>query len=72
MLIDSPIEIDPAAGDLEVGLVDEPPVSHRMAAGPRGVDELWRECLHPPINRDVIHLDAALGLWAYSVADVRH
>jgi len=32
-----------------------------MPTRPRGVDEQWREPLHPPVHRHVIDLDAALG-----------
>ena len=42
-------------------LVDEPPITCRMAAGTCGVDELGRERLHPPVDRHAIHRDAALG-----------
>jgi hypothetical protein len=31
-----------------------------MPRGPGRVDELGRERLHPPVDRDVIHRDAAL------------
>src|SRR6266566_4490900 len=36
MLIDRPVEIGPVAGDLEVGLIDEPPVTQSVPARPRG------------------------------------
>jgi hypothetical protein len=32
-----------------------------MPTRPSGVDQLWGEPLHPPVDRDVIHDDAALG-----------
>ena len=32
-----------------------------MPAGPGDVDQLGAEPLHPPVDRDVIHDDAAFG-----------
>jgi transposase InsO family protein len=61
MLVDRPVEIGPLPGDLHVGLVDEPPVTGDMAAGPGRLDELRGEPLHPPVDGDVIHGDTALG-----------
>jgi len=49
------------AGYLHVRLVDEPPVTGRMAAGPGSFDELGGEPLHPPVDGDVINGDTALG-----------
>jgi hypothetical protein len=43
MLIDRPVEIGPLAGDLQVGLVDEPPVTRSVPAGPGSLDELGGE-----------------------------
>jgi hypothetical protein len=61
MLVNRPVEVDPPTGDLHVGLVDEPPVTGSVTAGPGRLDELRREPLHPPVHSDVIHRDAALG-----------
>jgi hypothetical protein len=61
VLIDCPVEVSPLTGDLYVGLVDEPPVPRRAAAGPRSLDELRGEPLHPPVDGDVVNGDAALG-----------
>ena len=61
MLVDGPVEVGPAAGDLDVGLVDKPPIPAGMPARTRGVDELHSEGLHPPVDGHVIDLDAALG-----------
>jgi hypothetical protein len=60
-LIDRPVEIGPLAGDLQVGLIDEPPVTWSVPAGPGSLDELRGETLHPPVDGDVIDGDAALG-----------
>jgi hypothetical protein len=51
----------PAAGDLHVRLIHLPAISDPMAAGPGGLSEQRREPLHPPIDGDVVDLDAALG-----------
>src|SRR5438552_15721454 len=61
MLIDCPVEIGPGTGDLHVGLIDEPAVPGSVAARPGRLDELRGEPLHPPVDGDVIHCDAALG-----------
>ncbi len=61
ILIDCPVEIIPLTGDLDVGLVDEPPVARSVAAGPGGLDELGGKPLYPSVDGDVIHGDAALG-----------
>jgi hypothetical protein len=61
VLIDRAVQVDPAAGDLDVGLVHEPPVPDGVSGRTRCVDELWREGLYPAIDRDVVNLDAALA-----------
>src|SRR6266508_276303 len=48
--------------------IDEPPITRGVACRTRGVDELRREPLHPPIHRHVINLDAALGQQLLHVA----
>jgi hypothetical protein len=40
VLIDRPIQVGPAAGDLDVGLIDEPPIPRRTPRMSGGVDEL--------------------------------
>jgi hypothetical protein len=61
VLVDRPVQVGPAAGDLHVRFVNEPPVPSRMPYRASGVDERWRERLHPPIDRHMVDLDAALG-----------
>jgi hypothetical protein len=61
MLIDGPVGIAPSPSDLQVGLVDEPPVSWDVAARSGSLDELQGEALHPPVNGDVINGYTALG-----------
>jgi hypothetical protein len=43
VLINRPVQVRAAARDLDVGLVDEPPITGDMAGRPSGVDELRRE-----------------------------
>ena len=61
VLIYSPVHVPPDAGDTDVGLVDEPPSTDRVAAGAGRVDQLRCEVVHPPEDGDVIDLDAAFG-----------
>jgi hypothetical protein len=58
VLIDRAVKISPAAGDLDVGLIDEPPIAHRVSARTGGGDKLQRERLHPPVYRHVVDFDA--------------
>jgi hypothetical protein len=61
VLVDRPVQVPPPAGDLDVGLVDEPAVPrwHAGAGGRRR--RTAGEPLHPPIHRHVVHGDAAFG-----------
>jgi hypothetical protein len=38
VLIDRAVEVGPAAGDLDVGLIDKPSVAHRVPGWAGGVD----------------------------------
>jgi hypothetical protein len=67
MLIDRPIQIGPLTGDLQVGLVDEPPVPGSVPARPGSFDELGGEALHPPVDADVINGDTALGQQLFDI-----
>jgi hypothetical protein len=60
-LVDRPIQVDPPSGDLDVGLVHMPAVADPVPAESGRIGQQWREPLHPPVHRDVIHLDAAFG-----------
>jgi hypothetical protein len=68
VLVDRPVQVGPAARDLDLRFIDEPPITRRVACRTRGVDELRREGLHPPIHPHVINLDAALGQQLLHVA----
>ena len=43
-LVNSSVDVPPPAGDLDVGLVDEPPVADRMPARPPRVREQGVKC----------------------------
>jgi hypothetical protein len=60
-LVDRSVHIAPPTRDLYVGLVHLPAVTDRMAAGPGGLGQQRREPLHPPVDRDVVDLDAPFG-----------
>ena len=68
VLIDRPVQVGPAAGDLHVGLIHEPPITSGVTQRPGGVDELGRERLHPSIHPDVVDLDTALAQQLLHVA----
>jgi hypothetical protein len=61
VLVHRPVQVPPAAGDLDIGLVDEPPVPGYMPQRAGGVGEQRGEPLHPPVHGDVIDFDTALG-----------
>jgi hypothetical protein len=61
VLVNRPVQVHPASGDLEIGLVHEPTVPSDVPARSGGVDQLAGEPLHPPVDRDVIHDDATFG-----------
>jgi len=67
-LVNRPVDIPPVAGDLHVGLVDEPAASDGVSAGAGRLGEQRREPLDPPVDGDVVDLDAALGEQLLDVA----
>jgi hypothetical protein len=68
VLIDGAVQVGPAAGDLDVGFVDEPAIPARVPGRAGGVDELRGEGLHPPVHGHMIDGDAALGEQLLNVA----
>ena len=68
MLVDRPVHIPPHAVDLDVGLVDEPPVTRRVPGEAGRIGQQRREPLHPAVDRDVIDLDTAFGQQFLDVA----
>ena len=59
--VDGAIHIPPGAGHLHVGLIYEPAVPDGVAAWPGSVEDQGGEALHPPVQGDVVNLDAALS-----------
>ena len=60
-LIDRSVDVLPPASDLHIRLVDLPAISYRVPARPSGIAQQRREPHHPPVDRDVIDLGAALS-----------
>ena len=44
-----------------IAAIDKPAIPGDVPAWPGCVDQLWGEPLYPPVDRDVIHRDAAFG-----------
>jgi hypothetical protein len=61
VLVNRPVEIRPVAGDLDVGLVDEPPVRGSVPSGAGCLNELDSEPLHPPVHAHMIDRDTTFG-----------
>jgi hypothetical protein len=59
--LDGRVEVPPSAGDLDVGLVDEPAVAGSVPQRAGGVGEQRTEPLYPPVDRDVVNRDATFG-----------
>ena len=53
--------VAPPTGDLDICLIDEPPIPAGVPARPCRVDHQRSEPLHPPIHRHVINLDTAFS-----------
>jgi len=61
LLVDRPVQTDPSPRDLEVGFVDEPPITGNGPARPGCVDRQRGEPLYPAIKGDVINVDTTFG-----------
>ena len=68
MLVDRTVDVAPHAGDLHVGLIDEPPIPSRVAAWSGCFDDQRREPLHPPVQRNVVNLDPTLSQQLLEIA----
>jgi hypothetical protein len=68
VLVDGPLRIPPDPGDFHVRLVDESPVTRRVAGEPRGVGQQRREPLHPADDGDVVDLNTTLNQEFLNVA----
>src|SRR4029453_15348822 len=60
-LVDRAVHVAPPASHLHVGLVDLPAVPDGMPAGPGGIGQQRREPLDPPVDGDVVNVEATLG-----------
>jgi hypothetical protein len=60
-------KIDPAPGDLDIGLIDEPPITWRVPAGLGRINQQRCEPLHPPVDSDMIDVDTTLGQQLFGV-----
>ena len=60
VFVNGAVDVTPVPGHLHVGLVDKPPAAYRVPTWPSSFDQQRREALDPAVDRDVIHLDAAL------------
>ena len=58
MLVDGPVDVAPDTVDLDIGLVNEPAIAWRVPAGPGGVSKQRCEPMDPPVDGDVVNLDA--------------
>ena len=67
-LVDRAVHVAPPAGDLHIGLVHLPAVTDGVAAGPGSLGQQRREPLDPPVDRDVVDLDPALGKELFDIA----
>ncbi len=60
VLVYRPVHVPPHPIDLDVGLVDEPRVTHGVPIGAGRIIQPGGESLDPPAQGDVIDVDAAL------------
>jgi hypothetical protein len=67
-LVDRSVDIAPLPGHLHLGFVDLPAVTDGVPTRPSGLGQQRREPQHPPVDRDVVNLDPALGEEFFDVA----
>jgi hypothetical protein len=60
-LVDGPEQVAPGPPDFQVSLIHLPAIPDQVLSSTRGLGELRREALDPPIDRDVVDLDPTLG-----------
>jgi hypothetical protein len=70
-LVDRSIDKAPLPSHPHIRLIHLPAVTDRMPTRPSGLDQQRREPQHPPVDRDVIDLDPALGEELFDVAVAR-
>jgi hypothetical protein len=66
-LINRAVQVDPPTGNLDVGFIGEPATTRGVSARPGCLDQQGREPLHPAADRNVTHLDTALGQQLFDV-----
>ena len=67
MLVNSPIDVSPFAGDFHIRFINKPAATNRVATRPSRVNQQRREALHPPLDGDVINLDTAFGEQLFNI-----
>ena len=68
MLVDRSAQVPPNTGDFHICFVDEPATAHTVTARPGRFDEQGSEALYPPVDGDVVDVDAAFGEEFFYVA----
>jgi hypothetical protein len=68
VLVNRPVEVRPPSRNLDVGLVDEPPVTRAVPTRPGSGDKLRCEPLRPSANADMVDVHASLGEKLFQVA----
>ena len=68
ILVDRAVQVPPAAGDLDAGLINEPAITSSMPERASGVGKQRRESLYPSVDGDMVDLDAALGQQFFDIA----
>jgi hypothetical protein len=67
-LVDRPVQTDPPPGDFDLRFVNEPPITTAVPARLCRADQQRSEPLHPPVDADVIDVDAPLGQQFFDVS----
>jgi hypothetical protein len=67
-LVDRSVDIAPLPSHPHIGLADLPAVTDGVPTRPGGLGQQRREPLHPPVDRDVVDLDPALGKELFDIA----
>ena len=68
VLVHGPVHVPPRAVDPDVCFVCEPAVTDAVTTGSGCVDEEWCESLYPPVDGDVINVDASFREEFFDVA----
>jgi hypothetical protein len=68
ILVDRPVQVDPAPGNLHIRFVDTPPITCNVSAGSCRVDQQRSEPLHQAVDGHMIDLDAPFCQQLFDVA----